>query len=97
MNLCSCPIFGGVRCVGLPFLKTKQSVLLVICLQLIKSSFIAENFELPPCLHELDVWGVSTDRFSYRCATVETFFTSGSSYTEYMTSEFKMASSIVFC
>ena len=82
---------------GASFSQNQAISFLVICLQLIKSSFTAENFELPPCLHELDVWGVSTDRFSYRCATVETFFTSGSSYTEYMTSEFKMASSIVFC
>ena len=59
---------------GASFSQNQAISVLVICLQLIKSSFTAEKFELPPCLHALDAWGVSTDRFSYRCATVETFF-----------------------
>ena len=59
---------------GACFSQNQAISFMVICLQLLKSSFTAEKFELPPCLHELDVWGVSTDRFSYRCATVETFF-----------------------
>ena len=84
----------GVGAWGLLFSKL-SSHFIVICLKLIKLSFTAEMFELPPCLDELDVWGVSTDRYSHRCATVDNSFTSGSSYTEYMTSEFKMATSNV--
>ena len=42
---------------------------MVIWLKLIKSSF-RKVFESPPCVHELDDWDVSTDRFSHRCAII---------------------------